>query len=588
MAGQSILVVDDNVEFAVLLGTLISEQGFVPVLAHNAETAMTLAKQYAPSGVVLDLLLPDMTGHKLLAALAKLMPLPPIFVITGVFKGQAQMEKLRAVAPVAAWHEKPFDTRVLIEQIVQTLGSRPAVLRQEHHTVAAVTKDFDINILEPIEDVDGIRPPEASPLPKEPSADIELEVEVDEQALAMWDVVGNVTPMPVEEDREDEPGIVIDDLMLNATGKFRAPKDPDLDADGEPTRPGMPPPPRPAHVPTRVPSAAFSIEIPDGQNVRPVPSLEPQAVSQPTPPPLVAKAPALPPRGSTPRSSQVPKSTDDGFVGPGTGTNPWFKREHSPTPYEMRIGLRAKMRSGNLKSATVPRLLTAFFISHETGEIVFEKNGERKIVYFNEGRPVYARSNQAEDRLGAFAKRKYGVTDEQVQHALEIAKATDRMLGDVLIAEHVIAETNKSELLREQTRSIIKSLLTWSEGRYVIGFNAQDAIERAEVNDHPAALVLTSVRELFDLDRLRALVPDRMKPMPSPNPPYELHDLPLGDAEALLLLRSTGARTVEVLIKELAGRLDERSARANIYGLLTLGVLVAGRAPPKESVPVVI
>jgi hypothetical protein len=111
----------------------------------------------------------------------------------------------------------------------------------------------------------------------------------------------------------------------------------------------------------------------------------------------------------------------------------------------------------------------------------------------------------------------------------------------------------------------------------VIGFNASREVEGAVLNEHPASLVVGSVRDLFDLERLRQLAPDKLQPMPSPNPPYELCDLPLGDAEALLVLRATGARSVSTLIRELGPRLDERAVRANVYALLALGVFIAGR-----------
>jgi hypothetical protein len=147
----------------------------------------------------------------------------------------------------------------------------------------------------------------------------------------------------------------------------------------------------------------------------------------------------------------------------------------------------------------------------------------------------------------------------------------------------MIEQSRRPDLVREQTRAIIKSLFTWTEGRYVIGFNTTGEIVRAELEDHPASLVVLAIRDQFDVDRLRALVPDKMSPMPSPNPPYELHELPMGDAEALLLLRATGARNVAALLGELGPRLDEHDARAFIYALLLLGILVAGRGGGPKS-----
>src|SRR5207249_3478440 len=117
--------------------------------------------------------------------------------------------------------------------------------------------------------------PEVEPPHKAPSEEIEVDVDVDEEALAMWDVVGNVTPLPIEEEGEDEEhGIVIDDLMLNSTEKLTPPRDPDVDPDDETTRPGELPP-RPMAQPTHVPQAVFAVEVPKAQSHAPPASAPP-------------------------------------------------------------------------------------------------------------------------------------------------------------------------------------------------------------------------------------------------------------------------------------------------------------------------
>lgn len=531
-----ILIVDDNVEFASLLGTLFSEQSLVPILAHTAANALTLYKVYQPRAVIVDLLLPDMTGHKLLTAL-KHGGSPELFVITGVFKGQGQLERVRAIAPLAGWFEKPFDTRVLVEQVVKAIGAN-VVRREAHRAVESITPDFDINILDPVE-AEGIRVPlfiehrEVTP---------EIDIDLDESAMSAYAHVG------------EELSIEVEDLGA------------ELDAHGgtEHAR----------SVPT----------VPIGR-------IDPRRASQSSPISQISTG-SLPPLSSfvhgpqgTP-GSQPSRPALAATPLPAARTPSGFAVETSPTPEQLRGGLRAKMRTGPLRSATVSRLLTAFHLSQETGEIAFERKQERKVVHFAEGRPVYARSNQDIDRIGSIAKRAYGLSGAQLERALELARRSDRMLGEVLIEQRMIPESSRQELLREQTRSIIRSLLTWTDGRYVIGFNARpNDLLRVELDDHPAALVMQGVRELFDVERLRTLVPDRMRPMPSPNAPYELHELPMGDAEAMLLLRSTGARNVRALLDELAPRLTEQDVRAHLYGLLVLGMLFAGRATKEVTIP---
>jgi len=57
-----LLAVDDDVPFAKILADLAHEMGYQCVVAHTADDAVRLAREYAPHAIVLDLNLPDHTG----------------------------------------------------------------------------------------------------------------------------------------------------------------------------------------------------------------------------------------------------------------------------------------------------------------------------------------------------------------------------------------------------------------------------------------------------------------------------------------------------------------------------------------------
>ena len=65
--GVKILVVDDEPPIRKLLDVGLSSQGFAVQGAQNARVAMQLALSNTPDLVLLDLGLPDMGGHELLA-----------------------------------------------------------------------------------------------------------------------------------------------------------------------------------------------------------------------------------------------------------------------------------------------------------------------------------------------------------------------------------------------------------------------------------------------------------------------------------------------------------------------------------------
>ncbi len=498
-----VLLIDDNVEFVGLLGTLFEEQGLMPYLAHSGTAAMFEVERRNHHAIVLDLLLPDTTGQRLITAmLDRGWALPPLFVMTGVFKGDNQRAKVEGVHPIAGWYEKPFDTRLLVERVVETIG-RDVVARGQHQPVGHVVGDYEINILDPSDDLDIDIELEDADVVQEPLIDLNV-------AEPYWESE-TAAPMKIA----DEP---------------TAPR----------PLPTRPPPAR------AQPADLGELSDEDPSIVTRIPDARPA----PTPPP--------PPKDPF-------ADTSSGF---GVNTTP----SPSPSPAQVREDLRTSLRAGDLSTTTVPRLINAFYIAQETGEIAFERGAMRKVIYFEKGRPVYAVSNQESDRLAVFVKRIPGITHKQLIAGLTEAKATKQILADVLIDRGFIAADRRGDLLREQTRGLVRNLFTWTSGRYVVGFNAGAIVERVELKEHPGALVLTGVRDLFELGRLRSLLADELCLIPAPNPPFGLEELPLGDAEAWLLLQVTGQRSVRELVAANGERLDERAVRATLYALLCLGV----------------
>ena len=68
-----LLVVDDNVDAAELLGEALRSYGHQVAIAHDGEQALLLAADFRPNAAVLDIGLPFMDGHELAKRL-RLLP----------------------------------------------------------------------------------------------------------------------------------------------------------------------------------------------------------------------------------------------------------------------------------------------------------------------------------------------------------------------------------------------------------------------------------------------------------------------------------------------------------------------------------
>ncbi len=92
--GRLILVVEDDVEFARALVSLAHELDFDCVAASTAEEALALAAELRPSGILLDIGLPDVSG---LSVLERLKRDPatrhiPVHVVSALERSQVAME----------------------------------------------------------------------------------------------------------------------------------------------------------------------------------------------------------------------------------------------------------------------------------------------------------------------------------------------------------------------------------------------------------------------------------------------------------------------------------------------------------------
>jgi len=89
-----ILVVEDHADTSAALATILSERGYSVLIADNGRDALELLDRGIRPGLVLvDLLMPEMSGHDLLARLAANSQLRniPTIVITAVPKEQVRV-----------------------------------------------------------------------------------------------------------------------------------------------------------------------------------------------------------------------------------------------------------------------------------------------------------------------------------------------------------------------------------------------------------------------------------------------------------------------------------------------------------------
>lgn len=80
MAGEKVLIVDDEKPINDLIRSYIMKEGFIPFSAYNGKEALELIKSEKPDLIILDIMLPDMEGIDLCLEIRKTNNSPILFL----------------------------------------------------------------------------------------------------------------------------------------------------------------------------------------------------------------------------------------------------------------------------------------------------------------------------------------------------------------------------------------------------------------------------------------------------------------------------------------------------------------------------
>lgn len=205
----------------------------------------------------------------------------------------------------------------------------------------------------------------------------------------------------------------------------------------------------------------------------------------------------------------------------------------------------------------LPQLITAFYELQETGELWLQRGKVKKAIWFEKGQPVFALSNLASDRFGTFLLRLGRIDQQQLQTATTRAAAEKRRTGEVLVAMGVLQEAERLYYVAQQVKAILYSLFAWSEGEFVMSFQARAAHEPVRLGLHPAALITRGIQKLYKKERLQRLLALEDRLVRTKTGPYLPDDAGLEPWAVALLERCDGDRTVAELLATARDRRDE-------------------------------
>ncbi len=118
-----VLVVDDDPLVCDLVAAVLTEGGYAAVTASSGSEALERLIVQPPDLILLDLLMPEMSGTEFYAVLSRAGFAIPVVIVSAIPPAAADP----VVQQAAGYVRKPFDLAVLLQAVEQVLPPTPTV-----------------------------------------------------------------------------------------------------------------------------------------------------------------------------------------------------------------------------------------------------------------------------------------------------------------------------------------------------------------------------------------------------------------------------------------------------------------------------
>src|SRR4051794_7883860 len=146
------LIVEDHPDQAQMVASLLRFRDFEPIIAGDGETGLTLARLHHPDVVILDLMLPDISGFDVCRRLRsdRQTMLTPVVMLTALGDATNRMQGFRVGAN--AYVTKPYGIQDLIDAIGAARQWRSTIDQGNLHGEIHVEINSEVTLLQDLND----------------------------------------------------------------------------------------------------------------------------------------------------------------------------------------------------------------------------------------------------------------------------------------------------------------------------------------------------------------------------------------------------------------------------------------------------
>lgn len=239
---------------------------------------------------------------------------------------------------------------------------------------------------------------------------------------------------------------------------------------------------------------------------------------------------------------------------------------------------------GSLREASLPDVLQLLAMGKKSGCLSVTHRSAFGNIYFDRGRISYASIVNRRDRLGDILVKDGLISRADLEAAIAVqALAPERKLGEILVAQRVLAREELHQYIKHQIEEAVYFLFTWNQGTFSFEADIRPDAQDILVSINPESLLLEGARRVDEWSLIEKKIPsfdlifsiDRQ----------HLHDsrVELTPEQETLVPLIDGQRDVAALIDE--SGLGEFEVGKALYGLITAGFMHrVGRTRAPEPV----
>jgi hypothetical protein len=199
---------------------------------------------------------------------------------------------------------------------------------------------------------------------------------------------------------------------------------------------------------------------------------------------------------------------------------------------------------GEIETSSVPELLRSLLSSGETGVLTLRRGDVTKSIFIQQGRVVYAASNNQDERLGESLVVRGKITARQFLEASKMIRP-GRRLGGILVEMEALEPEDLVPAVELQVHDILMELFDWTHGEYELVIKEMDPEQVVSLHISTENLILEGIRRSRSFSQVIRGIGDIDAILVPTGTTEVLYKLDLTTEEQEILSHVNGRATVE-------------------------------------------